>query len=137
MWCVSFVFALAQCFVPAQLLKEERVGGVVCLVEKHELGRGFAVSQNDWEGNGVKFHWMPTPGEAVVQIALLTSLTFCADYNCSPTQEQLDEAVDFIKQFDGTNKSVYVHCKAGRSRSALVAACYLIQVGGAPSRFCL
>jgi len=30
--------------------------------------------------------------------------------------------------FETTDRSVYVHCKAGRSRSATVAACYLVKV---------
>lgn len=62
----------------------------------------------------------------------------------SPAQEKLECGVNFINKFrntsvklnnsDFTNKtychpgSVYVHCKAGRTRSATLVGCYLMMV---------
>jgi membrane-associated phospholipid phosphatase len=45
----------------------------------------------------------------------------------APTQEQVREAVAFIDEQVGAGGVVYVHCKAGYSRSAAVVAAYLIQ----------
>jgi len=61
-----------------------------------------------------------------------------------PRQEKLQSGVNFINKFrkastrklgdsdntDDTNQSgtVYVHCKAGRTRSATLVACYLMIV---------
>lgn len=51
-----------------------------------------------------------------------------ADFNNAPDPEKLNEGVRFIKQFDNLDTSCYVHCKAGRGRSATLVACYLIEV---------
>lgn len=45
-----------------------------------------------------------------------------------PTPEQFADAVDFIRAHAQDGK-VYLHCKLGRSRSAAVAAAYLIAEG--------
>lgn len=45
-----------------------------------------------------------------------------------PTLENLHQGVDFALKHREQGSSVYVHCKAGRSRSATLAAAYLIKV---------
>lgn len=50
------------------------------------------------------------------------------DFTGTPTQENIHKAVKFIIGHRNLNNSVYVHCKAGRTRSAVVVACYLIHV---------
>lgn len=50
------------------------------------------------------------------------------DFNNAPKYDELKQGVKFIKQFDSKKKSCYVHCKAGRGRSATLIACYLIEV---------
>ncbi|XP_046853595.1 phosphatidylglycerophosphatase and protein-tyrosine phosphatase 1-like isoform X2 [Xenia sp. Carnegie-2017] len=50
------------------------------------------------------------------------------DFNNAPKYNELKQGVKFIKQFDGKKKSCYVHCKAGRGRSATLTACYLIEM---------
>lgn len=45
-----------------------------------------------------------------------------------PTLENLQKGVEFILRHRAFGNSVYVHCKAGRSRSATMVAAYLIQV---------
>jgi len=42
----------------------------------------------------------------------------------SPTVEQIKQGVQFIKEQIKQGKKVYIHCKAGRGRSALMVACY-------------
>ena len=50
------------------------------------------------------------------------------DYIGTPTQENISKAVDFIMKYRRRKESVYVHCKAGRTRSTTIVACYLIHV---------
>ncbi|TWU66273.1 hypothetical protein V7x_18360 [Crateriforma conspicua] len=47
-----------------------------------------------------------------------------------PRLEDVRIAVDFIQSYVSENKTVYVHCKAGRARSATVVMCWLIQYRG-------
>ena len=47
----------------------------------------------------------------------------------APSQEMLEEGVDFIFKNVQSNGKVYVHCKAGRSRSATLVGCYLMKAG--------
>ena len=45
-----------------------------------------------------------------------------------PTLANLQKGVQFAIKYHSLGQSVYVHCKAGRSRSATMVAAYLIQV---------
>uniref|UniRef100_A0A914VAI2 Phosphatidylglycerophosphatase and protein-tyrosine phosphatase 1 n=1 Tax=Plectus sambesii TaxID=2011161 RepID=A0A914VAI2_9BILA len=93
-----------------ELVNKENIGGVVCMVEAHEIEHSWALSANDWEKLGVRYHWLPT-----------------ADFFAAPSAEMLQPAVAFINEVGASGKSVYVHCKAGRTRSATVVACYLME----------
>lgn len=44
-----------------------------------------------------------------------------------PTLESVERAVAFMEQHAAAGKKIYVHCKAGRARSATVVACWLIK----------
>ena len=46
----------------------------------------------------------------------------------APSQEILQQGVEFIKENLTNGGVVYVHCKAGRSRSATLVGCYLMEV---------
>ena len=46
----------------------------------------------------------------------------------APSQEMLIEGVRFINDNISKGGRVYVHCKAGRSRSATLVGCYLMEV---------
>jgi hypothetical protein len=50
----------------------------------------------------------------------------------APTQDQLQEAVAFLRDQTATGV-VYVHCKIGFSRTAAVAAAYLLATGECPT----
>ncbi|XP_048339877.1 phosphatidylglycerophosphatase and protein-tyrosine phosphatase 1 isoform X2 [Sphaerodactylus townsendi] len=45
-----------------------------------------------------------------------------------PSLENLQKGVQFVLKHRECGNSVYVHCKAGRSRSATMVAAYLIQL---------
>lgn len=51
-----------------------------------------------------------------------------------PTLETVTQAVEFMKQQIAQGHRVYVHCKAGRARSATVVMCYLIDAHGMTPR---
>jgi atypical dual specificity phosphatase len=51
------------------------------------------------------------------------------DYT-SPSLMQVDECVAFIDRYASRGDVVYVHCKAGRGRSATVVLCWLIASRG-------
>jgi len=93
-----------------ELVSKEKIGGVVCLNMAYEVEHDWCAKKEDWEQQSVEFYWLPTP-----------------DFIHSPPCLDIEHAVEFIRSFEGTGKSVYVHCKAGRTRSATIAACYLIQ----------
>lgn len=90
----------------------------------------ICVSQ-EWSKLGVKFLQLPT-----------------IDIFHSPRPEKLKEGVEFINSFlpretkiknvspihelndTNTTGTVYVHCKAGRTRSATLVGCYLMMKNG-------
>ncbi|KAL9849129.1 phosphatidylglycerophosphatase and protein-tyrosine phosphatase 1 isoform 2-T2 [Geothlypis trichas] len=67
--------------------------------------------RGEWEAMGVE------------QLRLST-----VDLTGVPTLENLHKGVEFILRHRACGNSVYVHCKAGRSRSATMVAAYLIQL---------
>ncbi|KFP58012.1 Phosphatidylglycerophosphatase and protein-tyrosine phosphatase 1, partial [Cariama cristata] len=73
--------------------------------------RFLCCSAQEWETMGVE------------QLRLST-----VDLTGVPTLENLHKGVEFILKHRACGNSVYVHCKAGRSRSATVVAAYLIQL---------
>ncbi|OPJ82869.1 phosphatidylglycerophosphatase and protein-tyrosine phosphatase 1 isoform X1 [Patagioenas fasciata] len=93
-----------------RLVAEENVRAVVTLNEEYET-RFLCCSAQEWEAMGVE------------QLRLST-----VDLTGVPTLENLHEGVEFILKHRACGNSVYVHCKAGRSRSATMVAAYLIQL---------
>lgn len=92
-----------------ELVDKENVRGVVSMNEDYELW--FWVNNHkDWEDLGVAFLQLNT-----------------TDIFATPSQEKLRNGVNFIKRFEAAGQSVYVHCKAGRTRSATLVGCYLMQ----------
>ncbi|KAL4229118.1 Phosphatidylglycerophosphatase and protein-tyrosine phosphatase 1 [Mactra antiquata] len=90
---------------------EENVRGVVTLNEEWEL-TDFCNTSEEWQKHGVTQLKIPT-----------------IDFTASPSQTDLHKAVEFITQYRTNDLgSVYVHCKAGRTRSATVVACYLVKI---------
>lgn len=95
------------------LIDEESVAGVVSMNENFELTwlRRWVCNREDWLENNVKFLQLQTQ-----------------DIFETPSQDKLKAGVEFIMSFDeNPNQCVYIHCKAGRTRSATLAACYLMK----------
>lgn len=90
-----------------KLVATENVTRVVTLNESYET-RCICPTENEWNLMGVEQICFPT-----------------VDYNNAPTMKQIKTSIKFIKEVEN-GTSVYVHCKAGRSRSATVVLCYLI-----------
>jgi atypical dual specificity phosphatase len=99
-----------------QLVEEENVKAVISMNEDYELF--LANNGKRWSAYGVEFLQLAT-----------------TDIFATPCQQKLNDGVDFINRFargesgleDVKKPTVYVHCKAGRTRSATLVGCYLIQ----------
>nr|CAG4652272.1 EOG090X0GSS [Triops cancriformis] len=92
-----------------QLTRDEKVKGVVSMNEDYEL-KLFSNSREEWKAAGVEFLQLST-----------------TDIFEAPSQDKLKEGVQFIEQLKRDGSSVYVHCKAGRTRSATLVGCYLMR----------
>ncbi|XP_059537461.1 phosphatidylglycerophosphatase and protein-tyrosine phosphatase 1-like [Myotis daubentonii] len=93
-----------------RLVEDENVRGVITMNEEYET-RFLCNSAREWRQGGVE------------QLRLST-----VDMTGVPTLANLQKGVQFALQYQSLGQSVYVHCKAGRSRSATMVAAYLIQV---------
>ncbi|KAF7251828.1 Phosphatidylglycerophosphatase and protein-tyrosine phosphatase 1 [Varanus komodoensis] len=93
-----------------QLVEEENVRGVLTMNEEYET-RFLCCSPQEWEAMGVE------------QLRLST-----VDLTGVPSLENLHKGVEFVLKHRERGHSVYVHCKAGRFRSATMVAAYLIQL---------
>ena len=72
----------------------------------------FAVAwRQEWAEHGIRQLVLSTP-----------------DLIAAPTQSKLVTGVRFLLDHMEHQQQVYVHCKAGRTRSATLVACYLMQV---------
>ena len=92
-----------------ELIKAENIKGVVSMNEDYELAL-FSHQEEGWRKLGVEFLQLST-----------------TDIFSAPSQTKLARGVEFIREVakePGT--SVYVHCKAGRTRSATLVGCYLM-----------
>ncbi|CAH0391747.1 unnamed protein product [Bemisia tabaci] len=95
--------------VTKDLITKENVKGVVSMNEDYELL--FCNTAEEYKKNGIEFLQLPT-----------------IDIFAAPCQDKLAKGVKFIDSIKETkNGSVYVHCKAGRTRSATLVGCYLIK----------
>ncbi|XP_002160979.1 phosphatidylglycerophosphatase and protein-tyrosine phosphatase 1 [Hydra vulgaris] len=88
------------------LVSIENISAVITLNEPYEL-RYFCPKKTEWNLLGVQQLHIPT-----------------VEYSDAPSISKIESALDFINK---SSSSVYVHCKAGRSRSATVVVCYLIK----------
>uniref|UniRef100_F6YX52 Phosphatidylglycerophosphatase and protein-tyrosine phosphatase 1 n=1 Tax=Callithrix jacchus TaxID=9483 RepID=F6YX52_CALJA len=93
-----------------QLVQDENVRGVITMNEEYET-RFLCNSSQEWKRLGVE------------QLRLST-----VDMTGIPTLANLQKGVQFALKYQSLGQCVYVHCKAGRSRSATMVAAYLIQV---------
>lgn len=96
------------------LVKAENIKAVISMNEDYEL-RLFSNDAEAWKQYGVEFLQLST-----------------VDIFETPCQDKLSKGVAFINKFrTGENRgTVYVHCKAGRTRSATLVGCYLMMKNG-------
>lgn len=90
-------------------LETLRDGGVGAIVNTCEEFPGFVP---DYRRLGMEQLYLPT-----------------VDFT-HPSRSDIDRAVDFIDQQIAAGNKVYIHCKAGRGRSATVAICWLMHSRG-------
>ena len=90
-----------------EIVDKENIGGVITLNEDYET-RFLCPTTEQWNSMYVKHLKIPT-----------------VDFNNAPTLDQIQTALTFIDDIE-SHKSVYVHCKAGRSRSSVVVLCYVM-----------
>ncbi|KHN77108.1 Phosphatidylglycerophosphatase and protein-tyrosine phosphatase 1 [Toxocara canis] len=94
-----------------ELINTENVGGVVCCTEEFETKAVWsALTRDDWAQHQVAFHEIPMK-----------------DFVGSSSRPEIEKAIDFIRIVGKQGKSVYVHCKAGRTRSTTLVVCYLME----------
>lgn len=99
--------ALPMPFMTKDLLKEN-VKGIISLNEDYEL-KYLYNSESVWSEHGMKLLRLATP-----------------DLFAAPTIPHINKAIKFIEEIKSEKGSVYIHCKAGKTRSTTVLMCYLI-----------
>ncbi|KAM7540538.1 hypothetical protein Aperf_G00000029695 [Anoplocephala perfoliata] len=88
---------------------KERITHVVSMVEPHE-NKAFVLGPNEAVARGLNYINLPVE-----------------DFVGVPTNDQVDEGMKFIDSCRLPGDSVYVHCKAGRTRSAYIVVCYFMR----------
>lgn len=87
-------------------LKQLGVTGVVNMCEE------YAGPQAAYETLGIEQLWLPT-----------------TDFQ-HPTPEMVEQGAEFIERHKRKGGQTYVHCKAGRARSATIVLWWLVRYGG-------
>ena len=92
-------------------MDQENIKAVVSMNETYEL-KMFSNTSEEWNRLGM---------HNFLQLAT-------TDIFEAPSVEKLSKGVDFISDIieQDHEASVYVHCKAGRTRSATLVGCYLM-----------
>jgi atypical dual specificity phosphatase len=89
-----------------QSLKDMGVTGVVNMCEE------YSGPKSDYQRLGIEQLWLPT-----------------TDFQ-HPSREMVEQGAEFIQRHKQQGGKVYVHCKAGRARSATVVLWWLVRFGG-------
>lgn len=103
--------ALPWLSIKDELMEQENVRAVVSMNENFELTwlKRWVAGNDHWLQSNVKFLQLQTQ-----------------DIFETPSQDKLKTGVDFILSTK-IGDTVYVHCKAGRTRSATLVCCYLMK----------
>ena len=119
-----------------QLRDEHSISALVTLNERWELPFYIAIAAI----MGKSFVSAKAPDSVEVDGSLMSpepddpqSFNFChlptPDY-CAPRQQDLWRGARWMQDQIGAGQTVYVHCNAGRGRSAVVVLCYLVLTKG-------
>ena len=71
----------------------------------------------------------PGPVKAYQQAGIVQLRLYTPDFS-APSLEDMKRGVAFIQRHVSEGHSVYVHCKAGRGRSATLVLCWLVATKG-------
>ncbi|XP_058443675.1 phosphatidylglycerophosphatase and protein-tyrosine phosphatase 1 isoform X2 [Malaya genurostris] len=118
--------------VAPEMIREENIKAVVSMNEDYELWV-FSNNRDKWAKLGVEFLQLATTDifEAPCQDKLWSGVTFINRFlplgRRIKTLNASDNDDSFREDRVGT---VYVHCKAGRTRSATLVGCYLMMRNG-------
>ncbi|XP_059148828.1 phosphatidylglycerophosphatase and protein-tyrosine phosphatase 1-like [Physella acuta] len=96
--------------ITLKLIKEEKIQAMISMNEDYEM-RYLTYTTKELKALGVEHLKLRT-----------------VDLTGTPTQENLHLAVKFLLSHRQAGRRVYLHCKAGRTRSTTVAVCYLMQL---------
>ena len=94
------------------LLEKENVGAVLSLLEDFEMNGTIyfsPISGNEWLENGINY------------------LRIQVEDGCGVKVNDIHKCITYISENIKNNKKIYVHCKAGRGRSASIVLCYLLR----------
>lgn len=94
-----------------ELLKRENVGAILSLLEDFEFNGAILlkpISKEEWLKNNINF----------LQIRVADSRGISVD--------DMNTCMNYISENIKDNKKIYIHCKAGRGRSASVVMCYML-----------
>jgi atypical dual specificity phosphatase len=98
-----------------QMLKEKGIDAVYAILEDFEANSltfcSAPVLEKHWKDQGINYYRLS-----------------CEDMKAMSLKD-LMKAVEWIHQQILMGKKVYVHCKAGRGRSAMVVAAYMMRYG--------
>jgi protein-tyrosine phosphatase len=93
-------------------LKKEHVGAILSLLEDFEMRPALyyfrPITKDDWEINDIRF------------------LQIRTEDSCGVSLDDIRKCMKYISDNLGDQRKVYIHCKAGRGRSASIVLCYLL-----------
>lgn len=101
--------ALPFSFLKEKLVQEENVGAIISLNMPFER-QYITTPTEEWQELGVEHFKIDIP-----------------DFISTPTVTQMWEGIELIKSKAELGQRTYVHCKAGRSRSATMVTAYVMQ----------
>jgi|UniRef100_A0A6C0BM61 atypical dual specificity phosphatase len=94
-----------------QAFKQQHIGAIVSALEDFETQKTFyfhPVSRDEWIAQGIEYLHVPTEDTRGLQLS------------------DLIEAVEFLYDHARRKIKIYVHCKAGKGRSASIVLGYLL-----------
>lgn len=97
-------------------IKSLGIGSIFAILEEKEaLTETFfsvPLKESDWQKAEIAYQRLSCPDMHAMEL------------------EEIEQAVEWVDQNISAGKAVYIHCKAGRGRSAMIVIAYLIRYHG-------